>query len=416
MAARVCAAAGLQAPDIFAIELPPPPGRPANASMFTNIREGLRALEAPRNASQRHLVLYVLLAYLLFTTLTTVQSVPYYALGIEMSPSYDGRTRVVTYRAVVDKIAGLLQPWVPVFCFSLLFTTAIRGLFWVAVLACAMGIPSTGLMCWFVRERTHFTPKRNDHPGLFRSMWQVARNPHFLRVFGLYALIPTITGTFMTLGYYLNVYWIMGSPLSGAKLGAYIQLVAWGLGFLALPLINWGCRRFEKHRVLRIAILWMAVGAALHWWCMNPDHPEYQFVLPFFYSVGIGSVFTVLPTLMADVTDVDELVHGVRREGMFGAVMSFLMKLAGAVTPILSGIVLAMAGFDPGLEYEQLPTTIHRLRLMYSFVPATLLLTALLLLVRYPLTRARVMEIKDTLRARAAGDALLPSDSANGAV
>ena len=205
---------------------------------------------------------------------------------------------------------------------------------------------------------------------------------------------------FMQLGFYLNVYWVMGSALSGAKLGAYISMLAWGLGLFMLPVINSACRRFEKHRFLRFALVWMAIGAALHWVCLNPEHPEYQFILPFFYSIGIGTVFTVLPTLMADVTDLDELKHGLRREGMFGAVMAFLMKLTGTLTPIFAGVVLVASGFDAALEYEQLPSTILKLRILFSLVPACILLSALLLLIRYPLTRARVMEIKDELHLR----------------
>ena len=192
----------------------------------------------------------------------------------------------------------------------------------------------------------------------------------------------------------------MGSALSGAKLGAGIGMLVWGLGLIQLPLINWGCRRFQKHKVLRFAIIWMAIGTALKWWCMNPDHPEYQFILPFFFSVGISSVYTVLPTMMADVTDVDELNHDMRREGMFGAVMAFLMKLIGTLTPIIAGMVLVAAGFNPALEYEQAPDTILRMRLMYSFIPAFMLLFALGVLWRYPLTRERIMEIKDKLHQR----------------
>jgi GPH family glycoside/pentoside/hexuronide:cation symporter len=144
----------------------------------------------------------------------------------------------------------------------------------------------------------------------------------------------------------------------------------------------------------------MALGTALKWWAMNPEHPEYQFILPFFFSVGISMVFTVLPTMMADVTDVDELRHGLRREGMFGAVMAFLMKFTGTLTPILAGAVLVVSGFDASLEYRQEPETILWMRILYSFVPAGMLLVALVVLWRYPLTRERVAEVKASLAER----------------
>lgn len=400
MANAAYTAAGLEPMDIFVLEKKPAPKPGKKTGLWTNMKEGLNAFQDPKNAEQRPLIFYVLLAVLLFTTLTTIQSVPYYALGIELSPSYSGRTQVVTYRAVMNKIAGLLQPWVPVFCFSLLFTTALSGLVWVAVVACAIGIPSTILMCWFVKERTEISTVKKRQAGLFRSMWEVMNSRDFLKIFALYWFIGLTNGMFQQIGFFLNVYWVMGSALSGAKLGAWVSMLAWGLGLISLPLINWGCHKFQKHRVLQFAIIWMSIGTALNWWCMDPNHPEYQFILPFFFSIGIGSVFTVLPTMMADVTDVDELKHGLRREGMFGAVMAFLMKMIGTFTPILAGAVLVIAGFDPTMEYEQNPDTILRMRLMYSFVPAGMLLLSLIILWRYPLTRERVETIKDELHRR----------------
>ena len=397
-------AAGLPGVDLFlGPEKPPPPAPRSQPGVFESLQSGVRAYFDPANADQRALIFYVLVALLLFTTLTTIQSVPYYALGIEIAPSYDGRTRVVTYRAVMDKVAGLAAPWVPVFCFSLLFTTAPEGLFWVAVAACTIGIPSTVLMCMYVREKTCISTTKGKRTGLLRSMGQVAGNRDFLRIFGLFTLIGLTNGVFQQLGFFLNVYWVTGSALSGATLGAWVSMLAWGLGFLTLPVVNWGCRKFQKHRVLQAAIVWMALGTALKWWAMNPEHPEYQFVLPFFFSVGISMVFTVLPTMMADVTDVDELRHGQRREGMFGAVMAFLMKFTGTLTPILAGAVLVVSGFDASLEYRQEPETIFWMRILYSFVPAGMLLVALVLLWRYPLTRERVAEVKALLAERHAG-------------
>ena len=43
----------------------------------------------------------------------------------------------------------------------------------------------------------------------------------------------------------------------------------------------------------------------------------YIIALPFF-SFGIGSLFTIMMSMTADVIDVDELNSGKRREGVFG--------------------------------------------------------------------------------------------------
>ncbi|NQY33325.1 MAG: MFS transporter [Coraliomargarita sp.] len=368
---------------------------------FEGLHKGASAFLDPANLNQRTLVLYLLVAYIIFATLTTVNGAPYYALGIELSPSYEGRTQVVVYRSILNKAAGIISPWVPVFCFSLFFANAFDGLFWIAVIVCCIGIPSTTLMFFKTRERTEVTVKKaGERPNIFRSMWEIGSEKDFLRILFLFVFIGLVNGLFQQIGFFLNVYWITGSALSGATLGAKVALVAWGIGLISLPVIKWACDKFEKHRVLQFAIVWMSIGTALKWWLMNPEHPEYQFILPFFFSVGISSVYTVLPAMMADVTDLDELRYGVRREGMFGAVMGFLMKTLGTITPIAAGIVLVISDFDAGLEYQQAPQTITNMRIMYSIVPAIMLLGALYAVRKYPLTRARVADIKAQLHAR----------------
>lgn len=394
-------AAGLEPLDIFAVEPKPAPKKSKPNNLFQNIGEGFASLLSPENSDQRKLVLYVLVGLFIFTALSTINDVPYYALGIELSPSYDGRTQVVVYRAVMHKVFGLLSPWFLVICFSPFFANAVGGLRALAILACFIGIPTTVLLFFKTRERTRATIKKSgERPNIFKSIFQIAKEPDFLRIFFLYSFIGMTNGIFANFGFFLNIYWVTGSALSGATLGAWVGMLSWVIGFAILPLINWACRRFEKHKVLGFALVWMSVGTAMKWWAMNPEHPEYQFILPFFFSVGIGSIFTVLPTMMADVTDVDELRYGIRREGMFGAVMAFLMKLIAAATPVLAGTLLVASGFEPALESHQSDSTILNMRLMFSLVPASMLLLALLALYKYPLTRERVQSIKESLRKR----------------
>lgn len=380
---------------------PAPEFKPQKAkpSWITGVKEGWRAFMAADNTYHQKVTLYLLIACLLFTTFTTINSVPYYALGIEICPSYDGRTRVVTYRSVVDKAMSLVSPWILPFCLLPMFYNVIDGLFWYSIFVAVIGIPSTVLMVWFTKERISKTlTKKNRGPGLLKSIWLTAKNIHFLKILFLYQFIGYTNGIFAQISVFLTIYWIFaGDALAGATLSGYASTLGIVLAFLSLPLVNWACRRIQKHRALRFAIIWMSIGAALKWFLFNPEHPYWQLALPFFFSIGISSVFTILPTMMADVTDIDELNNGTRREGMFGAVMAFLMKLTGTIQPVLAGAILVIAGFDASLGGNQAPQTILNMRLMFSFVPAGLLLFALIALWRYPLTREYMEQVKAKL-------------------
>ncbi len=379
-------------------------------SAIREIGNAWRIFWDPDNRSTRSVTIYILFGLLLFTTLTTIQSVPYYALGIELCPSYDGRTRVVTYRSVMDHIAGIIGPYVPVFCYMLYFHNALDGLFYVALLACVVGIPSTILMVIFIKERMAVAISKRqleDHPGIIMSFVSLCKNPNFLRIIFLYNFLGIVQGMFLALGTYLNIYWVMGSAGAGARIGAYVGTFCWVLGLINLPVLKWACGKFQKHVVMSWAIMLMAFGTILNFFCMVKGHPEYQFITPIFFSVGIASYYMVLSTMMADVTDHDELLTGFRREGMFGAVNAFIIKAIATVSAVLPGVVLVMAGFDPVLEYNQSASTIMNMRIMNSFVPGFLTLCCLAVVYKYPLTRERVMEIKEALRKRRADRAAL---------
>lgn len=355
----------------------------------------------------RHVAIYLLLACLVFTLLSTVQSVPYYALGIELAPSYDGRTRVVVYRAFVDKAMSLVGPWILPFIFLPVFINVIDGLVWYAVFVCLIGIPTTVAMCMAVKERGyHPEIKRPPAPPILKSIWLTAKNIHFLKILFLYVFLALTNGIFLQVGSFLTLFYVFrGNIVQGGVMNGYATIIAVFLGFATLPLINWASHRIGKHRALRYAIIWMSLGAASVWFLYNPAHPYLILIHPFFWSIGIGSVYTILPSLMADVTDIDELENGVRREGMFGAVMAFLSKALLSVQPVLAASVLLASGFDASLGAGQPPEVFAHMRLLASFVPAGLLLFAIVVLFHYPLTRARMAEVKATIAARRAAAA-----------
>lgn len=375
--------------------------------------EGWNELRNPANVDQRRLIIYVLIFFLLFTTASTVIGIPYFALGIELSPSYDGRTQVAVYRAVTTKIAGLLGPWVPFFCYLTWFDSALDGLTWFAILAAVVGTVCIVAMVAKSKERTQVSAANTGKlkMGFWKSIWVTLQSSHFWRIFLLYKTIGLCWGVFMQFGTYLNIYWVMGSAITGAWLAGILQTMAWATTFAALPLVNWGCRRYQKHNVVQVAVILMSIGAVLQWWTVNPRWPYLQLIMPFFTSVGIASFYVVMGTLLADVTDADELKTGERREGMYSAVLSFVSKLTDSFTPILAGLMLVVAGFDPALEFSQTETTIRNMRLLYTFVPGVLMLSALLLLWRYPLTRAKMEEIKAILKQRHESEAAAATGS-----
>jgi GPH family glycoside/pentoside/hexuronide:cation symporter len=200
---------------------------------------------------------------------------------------------------------------------------------------------------------------------------------------------------------YLILYWVFdGGLLLGASYLALVQMLGITLAILSVPLITWLCNKYQKHNALRVTVFMLAINACLSWVCYNPDHPYYMFLLPFFGSIGISSMYTVMGTLMADVTDADELRNGTRREGMFGAVNAMMMKATAPIGAVMASIVIILSGFDIDMGTHQEPDVFTNMRLLLVFLPLFFLSIVLILLHKYPLSRARMVEIKAELKHR----------------
>ena len=91
------------------------------------------------------------------------------------------------------------------------------------------------------------------------------------------------------------------------------------------------------------------IGYIMLYFLFIPGKPWlYVIALPFF-SFGIGSLFTIMMSMTADVIDVDEINTGKRREGIFGAIYWWMVKVGFGIAGALSGVIIILVGFNPDL-------------------------------------------------------------------
>jgi Na+/melibiose symporter-like transporter len=114
-----------------------------------------------------------------------------------------------------------------------------------------------------------------------------------------------------------------------------------------------------------------------------------------------GSVVWFIPaSMVADVIDEDEIVTDMRREGSFFGIFSFGLQLATGLSVLLTGVLVdRFAGLIPA-QAQQSAQTVHRIGMLYSVLPALLVLAAAVIILRYPLTQSRVVSIRTELDSR----------------
>jgi glycoside/pentoside/hexuronide:cation symporter, GPH family len=107
-----------------------------------------------------------------------------------------------------------------------------------------------------------------------------------------------------------------------------------------------------------------------------------------------------MPSMIADVVDTDELKSHQRREGMYGAVFWWMVKLGMAAALAGGGYLLNATGFDVAHGGAQPGRTITLLRLCDAGIPIITSAIAIWAVFTYPITEARANEVRQELERR----------------
>jgi len=169
--------------------------------------------------------------------------------------------------------------------------------------------------------------------------------------------------------------------------------------FLVIPIVARMSKKMGKKRAFILSQSISIIGYIMLWFLFIPGKPYmFIFALPFF-SFGIGSLFTLMMSMTADVIDLDELNTGKRREGIFGAIYWWMVKFGFAIAGLLSGAILSVVGFNADLP-AQPDGAITGLRAFYSGLPILGTLIAIFVMRNYDVTEKRANEVRAILQAR----------------
>ncbi|MEM6526108.1 MAG: MFS transporter [Bacteroidota bacterium] len=356
---------------------------------------------------------YFLLWSFAFYIGITIFSVPYVAIGYEMSDDFHERTQIMAIAQWIGQWAWVIAPWFWVIMYDpSWFPTAeaaTRELaIWVAVIFafCAMVpaifIPSKSTL------NEDYSPLTLSGIGsslseILRGFKEAFSSRPFRKLcistFFIYNSFMTISGfSFFIIVWHLFKgdaaaagYW---TPLFGSA-GAVVTT------FIVIPIVARMSKIMGKRKAFMISQGISLFGYLSLWFLFVPGKPwMFIFALPF-HSFGIGSLFVLMMSMTADVIDLDELNYGIRREGVFGAIYWYMVKFGFAIAGFLSGLILTVVGFD-GNAAVQPEGAVDGLRLFFSGLPMIGTLIAMYVMYDYDIDEARAGEIRAELEKRAA--------------
>jgi len=215
------------------------------------------------------------------------------------------------------------------------------------------------------------------------------------QVFNGFPLVASFSNFLIVFYMFKGNYCLAGNwPAWFSTVSAMIQ------AFLVIPVISAIANRVGKRNAFIISTFISIIGYSLKWWGFNPENPWMIFMPLPLMVFGIGGLFTLMMSMTADVCDLDELNNGMpRKEGTFGAIYWWMVKLGQALALVLGGLVLKLVGFDQNAAV-QAAETLTKLRIADIAIPAITALLAILVMWKYDLTEEKAREIKAKLVAR----------------
>lgn len=352
--------------------------------------------------SQTTIATYFLVASLVYYTASTIYSVPLSALGFELTRDYDERTRLMSWWGAALKLSQVAIIWIFPLASLPWFGGALTG---VRVIALGIGafIVVAGIQAALIlTERPVGEGDGRVQPISFgANLRSTFKNGPLMQLTALLLCLIIGVNAVGSMGLYVNIYYVCGGDkLAGAALNGATQTIGLGLSILAIPAITKLATRWDKRVIMLGALLMSTLGCLSTWVLYSPDYPYLQFIYPLLSAFGLGAVWLLAPSLMADICDHDEWLTGRRREGAISAFQSWCTKLGYTLSFALSGIVLQGSGFDAAVEGAQSPEVLMKLRGLFALVPAGALMIGLAVFWRYPLTRQRCAELRAGLDAR----------------
>ncbi len=354
---------------------------------------------SPAIASQALLFGWVVLFYCLLNTAYTLVNIPYSALTPELTEDYYERTVLNGYRmsfAVVGTLIGAaaISPLISLFGGGSGGWTLTGGLMGVIIMAVTL------ITIVVVPEKIHPPVARGEG---FRAVLRSYKEVLSLKPF-LTALFPWslhITGVAIiqaSLLYYFTYIYNNSGAFSIALLILLLTTMAFIPVWVAIS------RRIGKRASYNTGMLIISAAILVFFFFGAGGGVTFAYIIMFVAGIGLSTNYVIPWAILPDVVEYDFAESGVRREGVFYGMWTFMSKIGQAFAGALSGWILAAFGYHAagpgGAAVAQTASARLGIRLLTGPIPVVFFVTGVIILSFYPITAAFYEQILEKARNR----------------
>lgn len=367
---------------------------------------------APSWDNQLALLIYVTLSFMISDTLTTLVSVPFMSLTPELTPDYDERTSLTSFRSVFQLLGALSMVVAAPSIVDMVLRSGgsqQQGFMLVGAIFGAIGAIPLFLIGLLIQETS--TPEQQETMPFRETLREAWKNIPFRYAVGLHMLNWSAVDMVAVAFPYFLLYWVArGDLLASINLfGFELAYESAFFGILMLvcilfvPFWLWFSQVRNKRDAYALGMtFWVLVTFMIY--TIQPGQTTYLLVVAALAGVGVSAAYTLPDSLFADVIEWDELRTGRRQEGVFYGMRTLIRKLTGALVIFLTLQSLGWSGYvtppEGVVQYTQSASALSMIRLLVSPFGALMLSGAVILAWMFPLSREKHQRIQRLLEKK----------------
>lgn len=347
--------------------------------------------------------LYYGAVLIIFWTAYTGFFVPYLALGAEYTQDYNERTELRSYASIFNMLGNLVGLVLPSIFVEFLCNKGLSSAGAWSVTGTGVGIfaaASILLTAKLAKTRDIGVPPEEVekvHINLkliFGEYLQVLKlKPiKYLLLTSLFALICITIFSADLVYYFTYNHGLSAGQVSGMFLYRTCVCV------LLILVVKKISAATDKRTTL---LLVFAVGAVsvIIARITGVEGMVQLCIFVFFVAVSSSIYWQLMPAIIYDVCEYDELETGKKRQGTIVSLQGLVEALSAGIGSQLLGIILQLGGFD-GDAQVQTQQALSWVENSVTIIPAIFLILAFIALYKYPITKERFEEIQRKLEEK----------------
>ncbi len=329
-----------------------------------------------RLENQVLMFLYFLITHLLFRTVFTMVMIPFNAIIPELTTSYDERSNISGYRGVFSIFSSLLSAALPALIVGKFTDAGIGHAVMAGMFGLFYALPFISSF-FFSYERPEY--QRSKPLPFWVSFRESSKNRSFLYLLGLYIFAFVAFDILMATFLYFLKYYLgrgsMGSALLGTLL--FVEMV-----FLPVYIVI--ANRTSKKTSMSIGLIIWGVAMSSAWFFPADIPNTYLYIYAFVVGMGTSAVAILPWAMLPDISDVDELMTGKRREGVYAGFFTFIRKISSGLALAAIPLCLGFANYDGKLDVQG-EEAVTMIRVLFSIVPIFFIIVTVYFTTKFPL-------------------------------